>query len=540
MKQQSYLKQISVFIILLGNLFLFTPVSIYAQVDDGSLFKFNRTLSYISSFYVDTVNQNELVESAIVEMLKQLDPHSIYISKEEVAAMNQPLQGNFEGVGIQFNILEDTILIVKTIPGGPSERQGIRAGDRIIAIEGENVAGVGIKNSEVRTYLLGEKGSKVTVSILRRGTPELINFTITRDKIPIYSLDASYMIEENIGYIKLNRFSATTMDEFHDALADLQKQGMEHLILDLQDNGGGYLNVAIQLADEFLEKNKLIVYTEGESSPRKEHVASSRGDFEEGRLVVLINEGSASASEIVSGAIQDWDRGIIVGRRSFGKGLVQRPFNLPDGSMIRLTTARYYTPTGRLIQKPYDEGVDEYRKEVINRYENGELLVVDSIHLPDSLRFYTKINQRLVFGGGGIMPDFFVPLDTASSTDYYKDLLQKGIINSFVLHYVDDNRRLLEKLYSDFEEFDEKFDVSNAMLNDLANYAESEGVDKNLEELEASTDVLKLSIKAYIVSDLWEVTNFYQLINQDNPAFIRAVEIIKDESLYENKLLSQN
>ncbi|OFY73322.1 MAG: peptidase S41, partial [Bacteroidetes bacterium RIFOXYA12_FULL_33_9] len=380
-----------------------------SQEFNNSVFKLSKVLNLISTFYVDTVNQDQLTEEAIIGMLKFLDPHSIYISKEEVEEMNEPLEGNFEGVGVQFNILNDTIVVVSPIPGGPSEKVGIQAGDRFVTINGENVAGIGIRNNDVVEKLRGAKGTTVNVGMKRKGTKEILDFTITRDKIPIYSLDASYMINKEVGYIKLNRFAATTMEEYYKAVENLKANGAKHLIIDLQDNSGGYLNTSIDLADEFLKDQKLIVYTEGVKSPKHEYKATGRGNFEEGKVIVLVNEGSASASEILSGALQDWDRGVVIGRRTFGKGLVQRPFNLPDGAMIRLTIARYYTPTGRLIQKSYEGGFNDYSRDLINRYNSGEFLSEDSIHFPDSLKYKTLQNSRNVYGGGGIMPDIFIP-----------------------------------------------------------------------------------------------------------------------------------
>jgi len=508
-----------------------------AQAIYEQTFKFGRVLEWLDRYYVDSVNQEELVEEAIMEMLEKLDPHSVYISKEEVQKMNEPLEGNFEGIGVYFNVLHDTILVISTISGGPSEKVGIRGGDRIIKIEGESVAGVGITNNEVMDKLRGEKGTKVHVSIKRRGVPGLLGFNITRDKIPIYSLDASYKVNENTGYIKLNRFSFTTMDEFFKAAEKLRQEGAENLILDLTGNGGGYLEVAVELADQFLSDGQLIVYTKGLNNPRKEFNATSQGLFQDkGRVVVLIDEGSASASEIVSGAVQDWDRGIVIGRRSFGKGLVQSPLMLPDQSMIRLTVARYYTPTGRLIQKPYADSREDYARDLINRFEHGEYTNKDSINLPDSLKYYTLKNKRLVYGGGGIMPDVFVPMDTSGYTDYYNDLIRKGILNSFVLNYVDVNRKELNKKYPDFESFKNNYKVSPDLLNGLIEYAKEERLLFVKDEYEQSKEDIKKLIVAYVARDLWETNHFYQIINTDNPIFIKAVEIIENPEKYNGAL----
>ena len=413
---------------------------IHAQDNNQQVFKLKKVLDLINIFYVDTVNQDRIVEDAISGMLGDLDPHSVYISKDEVKSMNEPLQGNFEGIGIEFNILHDTIIVVSPIPGGPSDKLGIRGGDRIVTIEGKNVAGIGIKTADVRKKLLGPKGTIVNVGIKRRGEKNILDYTITRDKIPLFSLDAAYIVDNKTGYIKLNRFSASTMKEYKEAIAKLQTQGIENLILDLEGNGGGYLNTAIELADEFLDDKKLIVFTKGRNDPKTEHFANQSGSFENGKLIVLIDEGSASAIEIVTGAIQDWDSGIVICRRSFGKGLVQRQYPLPDASEIRLTIARYYTPTGRCIQKPYDKGVKNYQKDLINRYNKGELTQQDSIHFPDSLKYQTLTRKRTVYGGGGIMPDIFVPLDTSEITDYYRDLIRKGVLNRFALNYAEIGR----------------------------------------------------------------------------------------------------
>lgn len=398
-----------------------------AQGDQMALKKLNTFFKYVELAYVDSVNADKMTEDAIKAVLKDLDPHSVYIPKKDLQRKNEPLKGNFEGVGIQFNILHDTITVVSPISGGPSEKLGIRSGDKIIKIEDKTVAGVGFTNKDVADHLRGKKGTKVNVSILRKGENELLDYEITRDKIPIYSVDAVYMAAPKTGYIKLNRFAATTMGEIYEGLDELEDQGMKNLILDLRGNSGGYLNVAIELADQFLDKGKLIVYTEGRSYPRDNTYATSRGRLKKGKLIVLIDEGSASASEIVSGAVQDWDRALVIGRRSFGKGLVQKPFALPDGSGMRLTISRYYTPSGRSIQKPYEGGAEEYYSDVLNRYEHGELMHKDSIHFPDSLKYNTLVNERTVYGGGGIMPDFFIPLDTTQGSDYWSNLIRKGV-----------------------------------------------------------------------------------------------------------------
>ncbi|HAH59978.1 MAG TPA: peptidase S41, partial [Bacteroidales bacterium] len=398
--------------------------------------KFAAMLEIINYYYVDTANSADLTEDAIVAMLKELDPHSMYLSKEDVKKANEPLQGNFEGVGIQFQLFHDTILVVAAVPGGPSDKLGILAGDKIITINGEDATGKKISNNYVMERLRGPKNSKVTVGIKRKGRKDIIDYTIVRDKIPLNSVDASFMVSDTIGYIKLTRFARTSLAEVKQALQTLRKSGMKDLILDLRNNSGGYLDVAIDLSDEFLDNDKLIVYTEGMRSPRTNYKSTSRGSFKQGRIIVMVNEGSASASEIVAGAIQDWDRGLILGRRSFGKGLVQRPFNLPDSSVVRLTTARYYTPSGRCIQKPYDNGTEDYYADLLKRFEHGEFVSADSIKFPDSIKYYTP-SKRIVYGGGGIMPDVFIPIDTAANSKYYSDLFRKGLLNEYTIDYLD-------------------------------------------------------------------------------------------------------
>lgn len=517
---------------LIFLLFIFQGIS--GQLFNEQIYKFSKALGSISAFYVDSVDQDQLVEHAIVEMLKKLDPHSVYINKDEVRAMNEPLQGNFEGIGVQFNLLNDTIFIISPISGGPSERVGILAGDRIVKIDSEDVAGVGITNTQVREKLMGEKGTRVTVTVKRRKEPSLLDFTITRDKIPIYSLDASYMVDDETGYIRLNRFSFTTVKEFEDALKKLKGQNMKNLILDLRDNGGGYLQESITLSDHFLEQGRMIVYTEGLNISKMDYVATRGGDLTDGRLVILLNEGSASASEIVAGAVQDWDRGLIIGRRSFGKGLVQRPVNLPDGSMIRLTVARYYTPTGRLIQRPYEHGIDEYSLDGLRRYQNGEYFFRDSILLPDSLRFYTKVNNRPVYGGGGIMPDVFVPYDTTFYTGYYLNLHRRGIFSRFALTYVDSNRDQLKILYPDFKSYKDNFMVDDLLISQFVQFGISEGVAMKDNDVSLSSGLIANQLKALIARDIWDMSEYFEIVNARDDAFIRAVEIISNRRNYQS------
>ncbi|MFO7657669.1 MAG: S41 family peptidase [Bacteroidales bacterium] len=514
---------------------------VYPQTYFEQTVKFGQVLDWINSYYVDTVNEAELVEDAIIHLLRNLDPHSSYLSKEEVKEMNEPLQGSFEGIGVSFNILNDTIFIISPISGGPSEKVGIQAGDRIVKVDGKNVAGTGITNNDVFALLRGKKGTKVVVSIMRRNVIELLDFTIIRDKIPIYSVDAAYKVKNNIGYIKLNRFSMTTMDEFRTALDKLKSEGMEKLILDLTGNGGGYLEVAFELADEFLDNNKLIVYTEGVHSPKREYKATARGMFEKGDLVIMIDEGSASASEIVAGAIQDWDRGIIVGRRSFGKGLVQKPLTLTDQSMIRLTIAKYYTPTGRLIQKPYNQmNKDEYDREIITRYNNGEFLNKDSVHFPDSLKYYTLEKSRVVYGGGGIMPDIFTPIDTSYYSDFYRDIIRKGVLNQFILTYVDENRSRLSSIYTSVNQFIDQFFIDDKLLQAMVDYASREGVKPGSTDLAASGEQIKNLMKAYVARDLWSTSEFFQIINSLDLKFRKALDAIENWDKYEKMLQQKN
>ena len=481
----------------------------------------------IVNLYVDETDENKLVESAIMAMLKELDPHSTYSNAEEVKKMNEPLQGNFDGIGIQFNMMEDTLLVIQPVSGGPSEKIGIRAGDRIVYVNDTLIAGVKMSTEDIMRRLKGPKGTKVNLKIVRRGVNELLSFMVVRDKIPVHSLDASYMIPPQIGYIKINRFGATTHEEFMNALASLKGQGMQDLILDLQGNGGGYLNAAIDIANEFLGQGELIVYTEGRRNPRHEFVAKGDGKHQQGKLVVLVDEYSASASEIVSGAVQDWDRGAVVGRRTFGKGLVQRPIELPDGSMIRLTVARYYTPAGRCIQKPYDS-VEKYNADLIERYNRGEMMSADSIHFPDSLKCKTLKEGRTVYGGGGIMPDYFVPVDTTLFTPYHRQLSNKGVILKVHFQLIDAHREEWKKNYQDYALFCKKFDLSDSMMKQLIAEGEKEGVTFNEKQYKKSEPLIKLQLKALIARDLWDMNEYYHTINAVNESVKKAVELLKN------------
>ncbi len=519
------------------SLLLLVNISASAQFRQNAVdpkfttLKFNTLIQLINYYYVEDVDQPKITEEAIVAMLKELDPHSVYISKEDVDKANEPLVGNFDGVGIQFQIYKDSILVVAPVPGGPSERLGILAGDKIVKIDNEDSFGKKVSNQYVIERLRGPKGTTVNVSIFRKGRKDLIEYTITRDKIPIYSIDAKYMLDENIGYIKLSRFAATSADEFIDAARELKKQGMKSLVFDLRGNTGGYLNIAYDLADEFLPSGKMIVYTEGLHSPKQDYVATSRGSFETGKLVVLIDEGSASASEIVSGAIQDWDRGLILGRRSFGKGLVQRPFMLPDSSMVRITTARYYTPAGRCIQKPYADGEESYRDEVLTRFRHGEFVHADSIKFPDSLKYFTQ-NKRVVYGGGGIMPDYFIPLDTSFVSRYYTDVLRKGLINEFTLQYIEVNRKDLIKKYPDIKTFKNGFSDDQKLLDEFVAFAEKKEVERNDKDLEASGQQIKAVLKGLIARNLFTQNAYFEVISSTDDDLLKAIEVIKNDALF--------
>ena len=493
--------------------------------------KYSTLLLLIDNFYADTVNMPHLVEKAIVSTLRDLDPHSTYISKKDVEDAEAPLQGSFEGVGITFQLYKDTILVVAPVPGGPSDKVGIMAGDKIIKVNGKDAFGPKMTNEWVMNHLRGKKGTKVNVSIYRKGIGHLIQFTITRDKIPLKSLDAAFMLNKKTGYIKLGRFAETSRAEFDQALDSLKQEGLKNLILDLRGNPGGYLSAAQQIASEFLPKGKLIVYTEGAHSPRQNLYATARGNFLEGKLIVLINEGSASASEITSGALQDWDRALIVGRRSFGKGLVQRPFRLPDGSIVRLTVARYHTPSGRWIQRPYHNGVRAYYNDLQRRLKHGELIHPDSIHFPDSLKYHTSMG-RTVYGGGGIMPDVFVPWDSTRYNELYSSLIRNGVFNTFVNEFLDGNRAKLHKKYHNLKQYIRDFHISDAQFRTFLAEAKKASVTVSPKELDPNINFIKLQMKALIARDLFDQNAYFEIISSSDHTLNRALHIMKKGELF--------
>lgn len=553
--------------------------------------KMGTLLQMIRYAYVEDIDMAPMVEKGIVNLLEQLDPHSAYIAAKDVKRANEPLVGNFDGIGVSFQVFDDSIMIVDVISGGPSQKVGLLPGDRIVRIDTMDATGKNANTQFVFKNLRGKKGTKVEVGIRRRGVAETMFFEIERDKIPLHSVDTYFMIDKKNAYLQLDRFSRTSAEEVAAALTDLKKQGMKNLILDLRGNTGGYLDIAVSLADQFLSKNRLVVYMQGKAQEREDFRTTGKGLFTEGRMVVLIDENSASASEILSGALQDWDRAVIVGRRSFGKGLVQRPFNLPDHSNVRLTIARYYTPSGRCIQKPYKDGMEAYYKDIMNRYRHGEMVHPDSIKLPDSLRYYTD-GKRVVYGGGGIMPDVFVPADTVRASDYYIALRSKNLLNRYVLHVLDGNREYYQRKYPDFKTFEKDFHVDSAFMQAFYDYAGEKGVPHNnfkqaqanrflqdlIREMQADTTLkrvqtygeymdkvlwdearirsylqekaqkedlaqeaynetsdrfLRVQLKALFASNLFGTPYFYRVTKEVDEAFERAVQVLNDKALFE-------
>lgn len=496
---------------------------------DSPMRKLQLAEMLVTNFYVDSVDENKLVEDAIRGMLDKLDPHSSYTTPKETKQMNESLQGNFDGIGVQFNMVEDTLLVIQTIAKGPSQKAGIVAGDRIVAVNDTAISGVKMPRDQIMMRLRGPKGTMVKLSVVRREVADTLIFNVKRDKIPVKSLDASYIIRPGVGYIRIGSFGATTYDEFMTAVNKLKAAGMKDLILDLQDNGGGYLQAAVKIANEFLPKDDIIVYANGLKSSRMDYRANGSGKLLDGKVVVLVNEFTASASEIVSGAMQDNDRGMVVGRRTFGKGLVQRPFDMPDGSMIRLTIAHYYTPTGRCIQKPYKKGDQkDYAMELDKRLKHGELMNADSIHFADSLKFYTLRKHRVVYGGGGIMPDYFVPLDTMTYTKYHRQLVAKGMVTDAVLRFIDNNRKSLKLKYTDFSKFEAEYQVPESLIADIRERGEKKDVKpKDDEELKLTLPRLANQVKALVARDIWDMDEYFQIVNETSDIVKKGLETIE-------------
>ncbi len=528
---------------ILSSLFVLLAITaVQAQQDNlftPAMQKMQIAQFAIRSLYVDEVDENQLVEDAIKEMLSTLDPHSTYSDAKEVKKLNEPLLGNFDGIGVQFQMMDDTLFVIQPIIDGPSERVGIMAGDRIVAVNDSiNIAGNKLSTDSIMSLLRGPKGTEVKLTVIRRGINEPLPFTVVRDRIPIYSLDATYMIDPTIGYINISRFAATTYEEFMKACAQLREQGMQDLILDLRGNGGGYLEAAIEMANEFLEAKEVIVYTEGRAQPRTDYYARGDGKLLQNRVVILVDDFSASASEVLSGALQDWDRGVIVGRRTFGKGLVQRQVNLPDGSMIRLTSARYYTPAGRSIQKPYTSGKkNDYDGDLDERFKRGEMSSADSIHFADSLRTHTLKLGRTMYGGGGIMPDYFVPLDTTELTPYYRKVMARGILLRLANHYTDTHRDELKNRYPDFETFQQNFQVPESTIEELKAAAQEKEIEWNQEQYDLSASLIDSQFKAILARNLWGMPEYFKIQNIRNPIYSKGLNILRDGT-YE-KLLSK-
>ncbi len=497
------------------------------------------TLSLVKTYYVESVDESKVVDDAIRGMLEKLDPHSTYIPAKEVEKSMESLNGNFSGIGVQFQMLKDTLFVIQTISGGPSERVGVMPADRIVAANDTSI--VGMSTSDIQKRLRGPKGTEVKITVVRHGVKEPLTFNIIRDKIPLYSVEAAFMATPSVGYIRISNFSATTFEQFSDSMKVLEKRGAKNFIIDLQGNGGGYLVQARDMVDQFLgEEGQQIVYTKGLHTKPSDYKTTKGGLFTKGKLIVLVDESSASASEIVSGAIQDWDRGLIVGRRTFGKGLVQQPFNImPDMSQLRLTIARYYTPSGRCIQRPYLDNKDNYQKDILDRYNRGELTSEDKIHFPDSLKFYTKRLHRAVYGGGGIMPDVFVPLDTNRMTVYQRKLINLGVVNKYVAEYSEKHRAELDSKYvkkGNFNGFDKEFQFSNADLKEVADAGVAAGCEFKEKDFNDSKDGLMFYLKANLARNLWGTNEFFKLWSRKDPTFIKALELMQNDAEYNRYL----
>ena len=502
-------------------------------INETQMRKLQQAEFFIKNNYVDNLEDEKIVDAAIEGMLKQLDPHSTYIKAKDVEKTNENLNGSFEGIGVQFQMVEDTLVVIKAVSGGPCEKQGIIPGDRIVFVNDSTIAGVKMTNADIMTRLRGPKGSVVKLGIIRPGVKGINNFNIIRDKIPVYTVDASYMVSPGIGYIRIDSFGATTYDEFMTAIKSLKDQGMQRLIIDLQSNGGGYLQTAVRLANEFFPKGEKVLSQKGNKNVNKaeyNYLADGTGTLKDLPVVVLVDSYSASASEILSGAFQDNDRGLIVGRRTYGKGLVQRPIELIDKSVIRLTTAHYYTPSGRCIQKPYEMGnKKDYQKDIEDRLNSGELTNIDSIHFADSLKFYTTHLQREVYGGGGIMPDYYVPLDTTLYSKLHRELSAKGCINAAVLRYMDKNRKDLKKKYKTITDFKSRFQPGDDIFSMLKTEAQKSKVEYKEEDFTAAKSTVGKVVKALIGRDLWEINAYYELYNENNPIYVKGVEVISSE-----------
>lgn len=515
---------------------IFIAQNMYADVYN-SIKSYSRAMMAFDALYIDTVNMDKLNEVAIKAVLKELDPHSTYLDAEEVASMQENLGGNFEGIGVRYQMEQDTLLVINTVSGGPSEKAGILAGDRIIMVGDSTIAGMKYPTKEIQRRLRGPQGSKVRLGVLRQGEKKMLWFNLKRDKIPVNSIDASYMAAPGVGYIKLSRFALTTAKEVESAIETLRGKGMKDIIIDLQNNGGGYLNAAAELAEQFLLDGELVVYTQGRAEGRRNYITRRNDNVFRGRLVILMDEQSASASEIFAGCMQDVDRGVIIGRRSFGKGLVQRPIDLPNGGMIRLTVAHYYTPSGRDIQKPYVKGDQKsYQHDLIDRLHKGELTSADSIHLPDSLLFHTR-GGRKVYGGGGIMPDVFIPLDTTKLSQAHRAVIAKGTMNTFTLNYFKANQTKLKKKMPSLDDFiSQKFEISDDMVKDFIALAQKDNVASDSLETLRTNQMFKMHLKAYLANDLYENGAFTRIMNQTNEAFLKALDVLAEENKYRNIL----